>query len=129
MADVSVLIVDDQLPFRVAGRAVVQRAEGFVVIGEVDDGSAVVDAVTELEPDLILMDVNMPLVDGIEATRRAIAADDGVTVFLCSTYPLAELPDGAGSCGAAGYLRKEQLSGSALRSLWETRTIPGLTTV
>lgn len=119
--DVSVLIVDDQRPFRMAARAVVGRAEGFAVVGDVDDGDGVVEAVERLRPDLVLMDVMMARVDGIEATRRALSVAPSTSVVLCSTYALSEAPGDVTSCGAVGYLRKEQLSPDALRLLWERR--------
>ena len=126
---VSVLIVDDQLPFRIAARAVVGRADGFEVVGELADGETVAETVVDMRPDLVLMDVMMPIVDGIEATRQTMAVRPETTVFLCSTYPLEELPDGAATSGASAYLRKEQLSPATLRSLWDARGDEGLTTV
>ena len=129
MEDVSVLIVDDQLPFRVAARTVVSRTEGFSVVGEVDDGAAIPSAIDGALPDLVLMDVYMPIVDGIDATRQLISSHPSITVFLCSTYPLDELPDGAKDCGAVAYLQKEQLSPDSLRALWADRGTPGLTTL
>jgi DNA-binding NarL/FixJ family response regulator len=129
MDEVSVLIVDDQLPFRLAARRVIQRATGFTVVADLDGGEHVAETVQALRPDLVLMDVKMPGVDGIEATRRALEAVPGTAVFLCSTYPLAELPDAALTCGASAYLRKEQLNAANLRQLWETRSAGGLRTV
>jgi DNA-binding NarL/FixJ family response regulator len=126
---VSVLIVDDQLPFRVAARTVVSRTDGFAVVDEVEDGDAVVAAVGQAPVDLVLMDVYMPNIDGIEATRQLLHSHPGVTVFLCSTYPLDDLPNGARDCGAAGYMRKEQLSPASLVQLWEARQEPGLSTI
>ncbi len=129
MEELSVLIVDDQLPFRVAARTVVSRTPGFTVVGEVEDGDAVAGAINGAVPDLVLMDVYMPNLDGIEATRQVTGAHPDITVFLCSTYPLDELPVGARDCGAAAYLQKEQLSPDALTRLWAERGLPGLTTL
>jgi len=129
MEQVSVLIVDDQLPFRLAARTVVSHTPGFTVAGELDDGDAVVGTVDGAGPDLVLMDVYMPKVDGIEATRQLSREHPDVTVFLCSTYPLDELPVGARDCGAAAYIQKEQLSPEALARLWADRREPGLTTL
>jgi len=127
--EVSVLIVDDQLPFRMAARTVVSRTPGFTVVGELDDGDAVEDAIVDFVPDLVLMDVYMPKLDGIEATKQVTLAHPGIAVFLCSTYPLDELPVGARDSGATGYLQKEQLSPDALTRLWADRDRPGLTTL
>ena len=67
---VRVLIVDDQPPFREASRMVVQFTDGFEVAGEAANGEEAIAMVGELRPDLVLMDVQMPGIDGIEATRR-----------------------------------------------------------
>ena len=70
---VRVLIVDDQEPFRQAARAVVELTDGFEVAGEAETGEDAVDRARELEPDLVLMDVNLPGIDGLEATRRILS--------------------------------------------------------
>ncbi|MGH2766519.1 MAG: response regulator transcription factor, partial [Actinomycetota bacterium] len=70
---VRVLIVDDQEPFRQAARAVVELTDGFEVAGEAETGEAAVDAARGLGPDLVLMDVNLPGIDGLEATRRILS--------------------------------------------------------
>ncbi len=129
MDPVSVLIVDDQRPFRLAARSVVTRTDGFTVLAEADDGAAIDAAIEQGVPDLVLMDVYMPERDGIEATRRLLASHPAVVVFLCSTYPLDELPMGARDCGAAGYLQKEQLSPATLNALWAARGVEGITTL
>src|SRR6186713_2744705 len=90
--EVSVLIVDDQLPFRLAARAVLKRTAGFELVGEAADGDEAVELVSELRPNLVLMDINMPRLNGIEATRRIVDQVPGTTVFLCSTYQRSDLP-------------------------------------
>lgn len=118
---VSVLIVDDQVPFRLAARAVLRRAEGFALVGEAADGGEAVAMASELAPDLVLMDINMPTMNGIEATRRILESAPGTTVFLCSTYQRSDLPPEAESSGAAAYINKEELTPDLVRRLWEAR--------
>jgi DNA-binding NarL/FixJ family response regulator len=131
MDAVRVLVVDDQLPFRIAARNVVSRTDGFELVGEAPTGEDAVDLVAELHPDLVLMDINMPGINGIEATRRIVAAAGDTVIFLCSTYELADLPSDATASGARAYVNKESLTPGVLRRLWDTRDDPveGLATV
>lgn len=122
--EVSVLIVDDQLPFRLAARAVIRRADGFELVGEAADGAEGVALAAELRPDLVLMDINMPSMNGIEATRQIVSTLPGTTVFLCSTYQRSDLPPGAESSGFSAYVNKEELGPDLLRRLWEERPTP-----
>jgi len=117
----SVLVVDDQVPFRSAAKAVLRRMEGFELAGEAASGSEAIELVDRLRPELVLMDINMPEMNGIEATRRITSAHPGVVVILCSTYDASDLPSGAAVSGASGYLNKEQLGADSLRRMWEDR--------
>lgn len=117
----SVLVVDDQAPFRVAARAVLRRLEGFEFAGEASSGREAIDLVDRLHPALVLMDINMPEMNGIEATRRILAAHPDVVVFLCSTYDVADLPPAVAASGASAYVNKEQFGADTLRRLWQER--------
>ncbi len=117
--NVRVLIVDDQPPFRDAARAVVERAKEFELVGEAESGEQAVELIDTLHPDLVLMDINMAGITGIEATSRITAAHPEVTVFLLSTYNEDDLPPDVRSCGAAAYMNKENFGGRLLRTTWE----------
>lgn len=115
----SVLIVDDQEPFRAVARMVVGLAGGFEVLGEVGRGDDAVDTALEMAPDVILMDINLPGIDGIEATRRVLADRPETVVILLSTYDADSLPSDASGSGAARYVHKEDFSPAVLREIWE----------
>lgn len=119
MTDVRVLVVDDQEPFRRAMAAVVDVTDGFVVVGSVASGEDSLRAAANLVPDLVLMDVNLPGIDGIEATRRIRDGHrngSGPVVVLLSTYDEEEF-DVAGS-GAAGYVTKAAFGPERLTETW-----------
>ncbi len=115
------LVVDDQAPFRMAARAVLRRLEGFEFAGEASSGPEAIELVDRLHPALVLMDINMPEMSGIEATRQIMAAHPDVVVILCSTYDAADLPPAASASGATAYVNKERLAADTLRQLWEER--------
>jgi two-component system, NarL family, invasion response regulator UvrY len=121
-AAVGVMIVDDQAPFRRAARMVLAATPGFDVIGEAESGEEAVDLFERLTPGLVLMDINLGRgINGIEATRRITDAHPGATVLLLSTYQAADLPSGADSCGAAGYVNKEEFGPAIVLDLWKNR--------
>jgi DNA-binding NarL/FixJ family response regulator len=118
-----VLIVDDQEPFRLAARAVVEMTDGFEVAGEAETGEAAVDAARDLGPDLVLMDVNLPGIDGIEATRRILEDSGGRTVVLMvSTYEAEEYAPRAAEAGAAAYIPKSEFDPDRLEEAWAAAT-------
>jgi DNA-binding NarL/FixJ family response regulator len=118
-AIVRVLIVDDQAPFRNAARTVVGLTPGFEVVGEASSGEEAVDLAGQLGPDLVLMDINLPGINGVEAVRRILAAREETMAFLLSTYAVGDLPLDARTCGAVAYVNKEDFGPSVLRDLWD----------
>lgn len=116
---VNILLVDDQEPFRVAARAVLSRLPGFDVAAEAESGEEAIALINKQPFDLVLMDINMGAVNGLEATRQIVAARPETTVMLMSTYPLEDLPPRARTCGAVAYINKDELSPRQVRRLWE----------
>ena len=114
---VSVLVVDDQAPFRIAARLVVRATAGFEVIGEAKSGEEAVEAVARLNPQLVLMDINMEGMGGIAATRLIRDEHKGTNVILLSTYDEEDLPADARTCGALAYVHKERFGPTS----WKAR--------
>jgi pilus assembly protein CpaE len=117
----SVMVVDDQAPFRMAARAVIRRSEGFSLTGEAENGVKALELANEIHPDVVLMDINMPEMGGIEATRRIVAELPETFVILCSTYDISDLPPDAKDSGARAYVHKEQHGATTRRRLWDQR--------
>ena len=122
MADkrVRVWVVDDQASFRRATAATVAAMDDFVMAGQCETGESAVDLIRDGDADIVLMDIHMPGMGGIEATRQIRAANPEVVVVLMSTYDLEDLPAAASNCGADAYLHKERLSPELLSRVWLT---------
>jgi DNA-binding NarL/FixJ family response regulator len=104
---VAVLLVDDQPLLRAGFRMVLDAQPGIAVVGEAGDGAAAVRLTGELSPDVVLMDVRMPGVDGIEATRRIVAAGSSARVLILTTFDLDEYAFAGLRAGASGFLLKD----------------------
>ena len=114
----TVLIVDDHPSFRATARAVLE-AEGFDVVGAAEDGASALAAVDELRPDLVLLDVQLPDLDGFEVCSRVCASANGSgpAVVMTSSRELCEFGRLVRESGACGFVPKAELSGAALTSL------------
>jgi DNA-binding NarL/FixJ family response regulator len=109
----SVLIVDDHPSFRASARMLLE-AEGFEVIGEAPDGYSALSAVRELRPDVVLLDVHLPDIDGPEVAARLAANGAGPAIVLCSSRAQEDL---GALRGVRGFISKSELSGAALEAL------------
>jgi DNA-binding NarL/FixJ family response regulator len=119
---VSVLIVDDQVPFLRAMSAVIEETDGFRVVGRVASGEEAIGAAGALLPDLVLMDVNLPGMDGLEATRRLRLCTPAPVVLLLSTYDEDAGARFIAECGAAAYITKSAFGPDRLREAWTAGT-------
>ena len=120
MPDVRVLVVDDQAAYRRALATVVTETDGFVVVGESTSGEESLEAVAELRPDLVLMDVNLPGISGIDAARRLTEGPDAAVVVLLSTYDEEEFE--LEGCGATAYVAKAAFGPDRLVEVWSEAT-------
>ena len=106
-AMIRVLLADDQELLRTGFRMVLEAQDGIAVVGEAGDGDEAVVLTTRLDPDVVLMDVRMPGVDGIEATRRLVAAGARARVLILTTFDLDEYAFSGLRAGASGFLLKD----------------------
>lgn len=107
MADVDVLLVDDQPLLRMGFRLALDSQPGLRIVGEAGDGTAAVQAVEDLDPDVVVMDVRMPGMDGIEATARIVGSGARSRVLILTTFDLDEYAFAGLRAGASGFLLKD----------------------
>jgi DNA-binding NarL/FixJ family response regulator len=111
-----VLIVDDHPSFRANAHALLE-AEGFEVVGEAEDGASALDAAAQLHPDIVLLDVQLPDIDGFEIASRLTANGGGPAVVLVSSRDGSDFGPLVASSGACGFVPKAELSGAAITAL------------
>lgn len=104
---IRILLVDDQELIRIGFRLVLEAEEDLVVVGEASDGAAAIARASALAPDVVLMDVRMPGVDGIAATEEIVRAHPQTRVLVLTTFDLDEYAFGAIKAGASGFLLKD----------------------
>ena len=104
---IRVLVADDQSMVRAGFRMLLKSAEGIDVVAEAEDGLEAVEKSARLRPDVVLMDIRMPQLDGLEATRRILAADEHVRVLILTTFDLDEYIYEALQAGASGFVLKD----------------------
>jgi DNA-binding NarL/FixJ family response regulator len=121
---VGVLVVDDQAYFRRVALEVIGATPGFEPLGEAASGEEALALAAELKPELILLDVRMPVMDGIETARRLSTDHPGAVIVLISIDYPSELPDEVGSCGAKALIRKRDFGSLVLRRLWDAHGDP-----
>jgi RNA polymerase sigma factor (sigma-70 family) len=114
---IKVVIVDDQALIRDGLRLMLELDDGISVVGEAADGGDALDAVQRTRPDLVLMDVRMPGLDGLEATRRLLNRPGGPKVLLLTTYDADEYVIEAMRAGASGFLLKDLRKGQLVRAV------------
>ena len=112
----TVLIVDDHPVFRTRARQLLE-AEGFEVVGEAGDGQSGIDAAHELRADVVLLDVQLPDMDGFEVAARLTSNGSGPEVVLVSSRDGSDFGPLVSSCGARGFIPKGELSGPRLAAL------------
>lgn len=110
------LIVDDHPSFRASARAILE-SDGFDVVGEAEDGASALTAVRELDPDVVLLDVQLPDASGIDLCRFICELGSLPAVVLVSSRDASDYDGLIGSIPARGFISKADLSGEALRAL------------
>jgi DNA-binding NarL/FixJ family response regulator len=103
----SILLADDQPMLRMGYRMILDAQPDLTVVGEAENGLEAIDLTARLEPDVVLMDVRMPSLDGVEATQRIVASGSDSRIIILTTFDLDEYAYGALRAGASGFLLKD----------------------
>ena len=119
MTQTRVLTVDDQTVFRDAAHDVIAATPGFEPVGVAASGEEALAAVERLQPELVLLDVRMPGMGGIEAARRITEAHPGIVVVLISIEGSDGVAEDAHASGAVALVRKQEFGPALLRKIWE----------
>jgi DNA-binding NarL/FixJ family response regulator len=114
---IGVLLVDDQPLVRTGLRTLIEEEPDIAVVGDAADGAAAVKAVAELAPDVVLMDIRMPVLDGLEATRRITASGSSARIVILTTFDLDAYVFEALRAGASGFLLKDAPSDEIVRAV------------
>jgi DNA-binding NarL/FixJ family response regulator len=117
---VRVVVVDDSAPARAAIAETVAEVDEFELVAALASGEEVLETLTYLAPGLVLLDIRMEGIDGVETCRRIVETDLDAVVVLVSALTGPELPAGVDSCGAAAVLDKAEVSPSRLGLLWQS---------
>jgi DNA-binding NarL/FixJ family response regulator len=112
----TVLIVDDHAGFRACARELLE-CDGFEVVGEAGDAEEALAATRRLRPDIVVLDVQLPGIDGIQASGQIATLNGGTAIVLVSSRDRADLPGAAADSPARGFIPKWELSGAAIREL------------
>ncbi len=112
----TLMIVDDHRSFRDAARRVLESA-GFEVVGEAVDGESALEAIASLHPDVLLLDVQLPGIDGFEVASRLAERGDGPLIVMTSSRDGADFGPLVEQSGARGFIHKADLSGPAISAL------------
>jgi two-component system nitrate/nitrite response regulator NarL len=116
---VTVVAVDDQEVFRGAVRSLIAAMPGFEHVGEACSGREALELIPDLHPDIVLLDVRMPEMDGLETSRRLMEAGSDALIVLVSLDEVPSLPARLADVGATAYLRKQDLSTRSLGEIWD----------